>query len=97
LVTTSLVVAESHALIVRAGGYDSGLRFLESVLLPSGPAVDWVDETVMRAAVDRWVRPYRDKDWSMTDAVSFEVMQRNRIREAFAFDDHFRQAGFTLL
>ncbi|MBI3982335.1 MAG: hypothetical protein HY337_05445 [Gemmatimonadetes bacterium] len=73
------------------------MAFLERFLQPSDVNVQWVDEDLTRGAIARWLRPHRDKTWSLTDAVSFEVMQRDGIREAFAFDEHFEQAGFTVL
>jgi predicted nucleic acid-binding protein len=39
---------------------------------------------------------HRDKDWGMTDCISFTVMRRKGIQEALAFDRHFVQAGFTV-
>lgn len=38
-----------------------------------------------------------DKDWSLTDCISFVVMQERRIRQALTSDGHFEQAGFTAL
>ncbi len=38
---------------------------------------------------------FRDKDWSFTDCTSYVVMQLLEIREAAAFDEHFRQFGFV--
>ncbi len=38
-----------------------------------------------------------DKDWSLTDCISFVVMQREGIAEALTGDRHFEQAGFVPL
>jgi predicted nucleic acid-binding protein len=40
-------------------------------------------------------RSHRDKAWSFTDCVSYAVMKRLNINEAFAFHEHFRQFGFV--
>ena len=38
-----------------------------------------------------------DKGWSLTDCISFVVMEAEGIREALTGDRHFEQAGFTAL
>jgi hypothetical protein len=38
-----------------------------------------------------------DKEWGLTDCVSFVVMQQMSITDALTTDDHFRQAGFRVL
>ena len=38
-----------------------------------------------------------DKEWSLTDCISFVVMQREGITDALTGDKHFEQAGFTAL
>ena len=38
-----------------------------------------------------------DKDWSLTDCISFLVMEREGITEALTGDHYFEQAGFTIL
>lgn len=38
-----------------------------------------------------------DKDWSLTDCISFHIMRERGIQSALAFDQHFEQAGFQAL
>lgn len=38
-----------------------------------------------------------DKDWSLTDCISFVVMNHEGITEALTADRHFEQAGFKAL
>jgi uncharacterized protein len=38
-----------------------------------------------------------DKEWSLTDCISFLVMEDRKIREALTGDRHFAQAGFEIL
>ena len=35
-----------------------------------------------------------DKDWGLTDCVSFTLMRQEGVTEALSADAHFRQAGF---
>jgi uncharacterized protein len=45
----------------------------------------------------RFHRSRPDKDWSLTDCISFHLMQERGIRRALAYDLHFEQAGFEAL
>ena len=38
-----------------------------------------------------------DKEWGLTDCVSFVVMQERAITDALTADAHFQQAGFRSL
>ncbi len=38
-----------------------------------------------------------DKEWSLTDCISFVVMQDRGITDALTSDRHFEQAGFRIL
>jgi predicted nucleic acid-binding protein len=49
---------------------------------------------------DRGIELYArrpDKEWSLTDSISFVVMHRHGITDALTGDRHFEQAGFTIL
>jgi predicted nucleic acid-binding protein len=97
VVTTSLVLVESHGLIARRLGVEAGLVFLDAFGTPRDRRIVWAEEELATAAVDRWLRRYRDRLLSLTDAVSFEVMRREGLREAFAFDDDFERVGFRVV
>src|SRR6266487_3062946 len=43
------------------------------------------------------IRIYTDKEFSLVDAISFATMERFHMTQAFAFDPHFAQYGFSLL
>ena len=50
-------------------------------------------QTVYQAGFDLFeARP--DKDWSLTDCISFAVMSERGLSEALTADHHFEQAGF---
>ena len=50
--------------------------------------------------LDRGIERLRnrpDKDWPLTDCISFVVMEDEGVTEALTADRHFEQAGFTAL
>ena len=67
-------------------------------LLTSSPEITVVaaSSSLLRCGVElHHRRP--DKDWSLTDCISFAVMEERRITQALAFDSHFQQAGYEPL
>jgi predicted nucleic acid-binding protein len=40
---------------------------------------------------------FKDKNWSLTDCGSFQIMREQGIRAALTYDVHFVQAGFEAL
>ncbi|HXT16267.1 MAG TPA: PIN domain-containing protein [Gemmatimonadaceae bacterium] len=94
---TMLVLAELHAHLLYLRGGDDARRAVTALL--DDPVYEWlpVDSALVGEAIGRWLRRFVDQRFSLTDAVSFELMRRERIKQAFAFDRHFETAGFTLL
>jgi predicted nucleic acid-binding protein len=96
--TSNTVVVETYsALLARARDRrNAALKFIDSL---SGTAIK-VERVRLKDEVRALdlVRKHKDKLYSLCDAQSFVVMERLGIREAIAFDRHFRDYGrFTIL
>ena len=92
LVTSNFVVAETHALLLLRRGYELARQFLERMEVTSIAIVraEEQDEVAARNIIYR----YRDKTFSLTDAISLAIMERLAIGLAFTFDRDFSQYGF---
>jgi predicted nucleic acid-binding protein len=95
LFTTSFVLAETHALLLNRLSQDIATRFLRD-MEHSPTTLMWVTPADVQRA-KAIIYQYDDKDFSLTDATSFAVMERIRVPSAFTFDRHFAQYGFTVL
>ena len=96
VVTTNLVVAETHALLLRRVGREAALRFVREARRE--PLVMERSSAELEArAVDEWLAPFDDQDLSLADAVSFAVMAARGITDALTLDHHFAAAGFTMV
>lgn len=54
------------------------------------------DDSLFQAGIAFYLRR-PDKEWSLTDCISFVVMKRAGITESLTGDHHFEQAGFVAL
>lgn len=95
LVTTSYVFGEVVTFFnsrkLHAKAVEIGTRLLSS---PSVHLLH-VDEALFRVGWE-YLKQHADKSYSLTDCISFALMQQRGIQTALAFDRHFAQAGFTL-
>jgi len=93
--TTEAVLTEiANALSVlnRAGA----VRFLDGAYHAPNVKIAAIDTGLFHRALDLY-RRRSDKEWGMTDCISFVVMQEQGISNALTADHHFEQAGFNLL
>ncbi len=96
IVTTNLVVAETHALLLRRVGRGGALRFLREVrreLL----LVELSTADLEERAASAWLERFEGQPFSLTDAVSFTVMSDRGITQAMTLDRHFAAAGFIMV
>ena len=96
LLTTSLVLIEVGDFLSRIADRSAALQIHD--VLTRSPQVEIVQVTPEheRAAWELFERR-PDEEWSLTDCVSFVVMQERNCRVAFTADRHFAQAGFAPL
>ena len=96
-VGTVLVLAELHGHLLRRVDPLTARRVVQS--LQSDRAFEWHDVTadLVARALDVWIGRFTDQRFSLTDAVTFEVMRREKLARAFAFDSDFVTAGFRLM
>jgi predicted nucleic acid-binding protein len=92
LVLTNFVIAETHALLLNTTrNIPLGLQWLNDVA--------YTDFTVIRPSKTeeeealQFLSIYKDKLWSLVDALSFTIMQKLSILYYFSFDEDFRQTG----
>ena len=95
IVTTNLVVAETHVLLLRRAGRRPAMAFLEAVHQAPNQ-VEYATPDRVKTAITRWLDPFADQPFSLADAVSFAVMHELEIRDALTLDRHFAAAGFVM-
>ena len=96
LLTTEWVLMELADALAESTSRRLVLPFIRS--LEQDPKVEIIRAS--RELMQRGLRRYDerpDKQWSLTDCISFVVMEEAEIREALTGDRHFKQAGFTAL
>ena len=96
LVTTEYVlveVADALAKTKRRKDFEGFMTFVRS---SSWIDVVAADRQLFDFGMDFYARR-SDKEWSLTDCMSFCVMDARGITNALTHDHHFKQAGFRVL
>lgn len=94
LITTNAVLFELHALLVNRVNREVAWDTLVALR---------ASQTIVRVRpsdegrAEEILAQYDDKGFSLTDALSFAVMERLGIQEAFSLDQHFAQFGWQLI
>ncbi len=96
LITTPWVLTELADGLSRSSRRETFQRIMKILHSDSENIIVESTQSLFNAGVELYVdRP--DKDWSLTDCISFVVMEQNGLIEALTADHHFEQAGFTAL
>jgi predicted nucleic acid-binding protein len=94
LITSNFVIAETYIIILNELGHKLAIDFLEKLKASPRILKIYSNEDI-EAEAEPILVEYSDQDFSYTDAVSFVIMKRQKIRKAFSFDKHFVIAGFV--
>lgn len=94
--TSSFVLDESFTLLGRFAGNAFAAARARNIYASSVLRILRPDAEIEPRALEYFTK-YADQKVSFTDAVSFALMRKERMRKAFTFDRHFADAGFEVL
>jgi predicted nucleic acid-binding protein len=94
--TTEMVLDELLAALSKIPVRPFAVQGVDAIR--SNPNVEVIPQTSLQftQAFGEY-RRMADKEWSLTDCASFEIMRERGLTEALAHDQHFVQAGFVAL
>ena len=94
--TTEHVLVEAGNWLCGASCKPLFLRLLEDLRRDPRTTILSASQDLFDAGVSLYSQR-QDKDWSLTDCISFAVMRQHGLTDALTADHHFEQAGFSLL
>lgn len=95
-VTTDWILVEVGDALSQAWNRDVFARFYDWIHGHPGTTIVPASRQLLEAGMQLY-RYRRDKDWPLTDCISFVVMEDESIPDALTGDKHFEQAGFKAL
>ena len=95
-ITTDFVLLEVADALCAPKCRKSTAEFLKQVHHLNSIQVIALDQELFQQGLQLYAERL-DKDWGLTDCISFVVMQQQNLLSAFTSDKHFEQAGFTRL
>lgn len=92
-VVSDWVIAETGNGLARSKKTHAFPDAVKRLLASSRAEIVFVDLALMQDAIDFYAT-HDDKSWGLVDCVSFLLMTRRGMTDAFTSDRHFQQAGF---
>jgi predicted nucleic acid-binding protein len=96
IVLTSWIVTELGDGLCRGAGRRAFVDLCQNLRANDRVIIVPASDALLTAGIELYSQR-QDKEWSLTDCISFIVMQRDGITEALTADHHFEQAGFVRL
>ena len=96
LIVTEYVLLELGNALVRANHRPLFLQWVKQVRTDT--SITYVPGSKALLARGLALFAHRaDKEWSLIDCISFEIMKQRKLADALTADHHFMQAGFKAL
>ena len=95
-ITTSQVTIEVANSLSKPRFRQAAVKLIESINQSPDIRIIYITRRPYDKAWDVY-KSRSDKEWSLTDCLSFIVMGEEGVKEAFTTDQHFEQAGFVKL
>jgi predicted nucleic acid-binding protein len=96
ILTTGWVMTELGDGLSSTGNRPAFLATVDKLRSNSRFTVEEFSDGLYEKGIELY-RNRLDKEWSLTDCISFVVMSQESISEALTGDHHFEQAGFNAL
>jgi predicted nucleic acid-binding protein len=96
IVTTEFIVLELGNACARAEDHADFLPFVEGLRNSRRVTIIPVSSDLISRGLDLMAER-SDKDWSLTDCISFSVMKEHHLTDALTEDRDFEQSGFSAL
>ncbi len=96
IITTEFVLLEVADALCNPQNRSETIMFIEGLYASKDVKIVKADSKLFNDGMKLY-KNRLDKLWSLTDCISFVVMERENIAEALTSDRHFEQAGFKAL
>ena len=96
IITTEFILLELGNSCARAEDHADFLALLAGIRASPRTRIIPLDSRLFQHGLDLFASR-SDKDWSLTDCISFVAMRDAGVTEALTADHHFQQAGFHAL
>jgi len=94
-----MVVGETYTWLRYKAGSEEALSFVRAAYKKAelDQAVIVYADTLLEKRTVLILESYKDQRLSFTDALSFAVMEKLKLKDVFTYDRHFLIAGFNVI
>jgi uncharacterized protein len=96
---SNMVVGETYTWLRYKAGSEEALSFVRAAYKKAelDQAVIVYADTLLEKRTVLILESYKDQRLSFTDALSFAVMEKLKLKDVFTYDRHFLIAGFNVI